>query len=325
MITKVRAGRVAAVFLGLQDAKGTPVSDFTSSQAARVWSNDGRLDPSPVKSDPTGWMTAGQVEAGARYNVEGPNNARLIMKATPAALELLLASNWGELDEGEFTLEAQVGQWLTAALVESVLEDSPQYLYRLHDGLIHRLAIRAEALEPLLLEADYAAESDSEPVALDDLGGITLPAPPMPVTDKNVFPGRLSRLVRDPAGAAEEITFASVEISIDQRLGQEWDQTHGVFEVFKAGFPGPLVRIRAAGHVSAETWAILSNSRAGTKQSFRFTAEAQSPAKTLQIDLHGVDFVVEPHGHVGQKFVPFIGVGQAHLEDDDTFVTITLT
>jgi hypothetical protein len=323
--TDVRAGRVVAILLGLQAVKETPVSDFTAAGAGRIWSDIGTIQPTPDKSSSEGWMTKGLLESAARFNVGSSRRGRLAAIATPTSLEWILRSNWGPFAGGVFTLADQVSEWLSVGLVESVLEDSPQYFYRIHDAWIPTITIRGSKSGPLEILADVVAMRDTDPVALDALGGITLPALPMTSFDRNVFPGRLLSLVRDPGGTDEEISVASVEISIDQGLGTMWDYMKGVDAVFKAGHPGPVVRLSVTGHVSAETWAIISASRAGTKQAFRFTAVAQSPAKTLQIDLHEVDFEVEPLGHEGQKYVRFAGVGQAHLDDDDNFVSITLS
>ncbi len=323
--TFVRAGKVTALLAGLQSAKGTPVDDFTSGPAARIWTREVPVDAGAEKSDPTGWMTRGQVETGARYNREAIARGKISALATPTALQLLLRSNWGAFAAGEFTLAEQVSEWLSLGWVENVQAGATEYFYRLHDGLVDRILLKASPSGPLLLEADYAAESDTDPVALDALGSIELPAPPMEVDDKNVFPGSLVKVYRDPAGDNEEIAAASIEISIDQRLGSEWDQMRGMVEVFKAGHPGPLVELRISGRVGLETWRILSASRAGTKQAFRLIAQAQAPATTFQIDLHEVDFVVDPIGHVGCEYVRFVGAGQAHLDDDDNFVTILLS
>lgn len=324
--TKVRTGRATALLAGLQSAKGTPVSNFTAAAGVgRLWTNRALTDVGPRKSDPAGWMMKPQLETDGRYSSSRALADRLVCKATPKSLEILLRSNWGGLSAGSFTLANQVNEWLSLGWVENITAGATEYFHRIHDAWIHRLKLRATMAGSALLEAEYAAERDTAPTALNALVGITLPVAPIAVDDKNVFAGRQVRLFRDPTGANQELDLHWVEVTLDQNLGTIWSMMDAATAVFKKGFPGPRVTIALRAHVANETWTLLSNARGGTKQRFRLTASAVSPAKTLQIDFYEVDFEVQALGHEGQRYVEFAGVGQAHLDGSGNFVSISLT
>lgn len=320
--TKVRAGRVTAVLLGLQSAFGTPVSNFTAAGAGRVWSNEAGIDAAVEFTEAGGWMTQPQMEPGAKE----PHARRGVIpiKATPTSLERLLRSNWGPFAAGAFTLASQVNEWLSVGWVESVVGGSTEFFYRQHDAWVHRLTLRASKVGALMAFAEYAAESDADPVALNALGGITLPGAPMSVVDKNIFAGRSVRFFRDPAGANVEIDLHSIAVHIDQNLASDWDMMRQLMSVYKAGHPGPRVLVEVFGYVSDETWAILTDARAGTRRRFRLTATAPSPAKTLTIDFYEMDFRVRELGHRGNRYRPFHGRGEAHRSDSGDFVGITM-
>lgn len=324
--TKVRAGRATALLAGLQAAKETAVSDFTASTGVgRLWTDIAQDDAAPSKSDPAGWMMVPQLETGGRYSSSRAFAGGLVCKATPKSLEILLRSNWGGFAAGAFTLANQVNEWLSLGWVENAASGATEYFHRIHDAWIHRLTLLSGRGGPILIEAEYAAERDTAPVALNAIGGITLPARPIAVDDQNVFAGRSVRLFRDPTGDNQELDLHSLEVTIDQNLGTRWSMMDGAPMVFKRGFPGPRVTISIEAHVADETWALLSNARAGTKQRFRLQATAVAPAKTLQIDFYEVDFEVQPLGHDGLRYVEFAGVGQAHRDDSGNFVSISLT
>lgn len=323
--TNVRAGRVTALLLALQAAKGTPVSDFTAGSAGRVWTDRAQDDVSPPKSDAAGWMTQPQLETLGRYSLEDAFQGAFVCKATPSSLEWLLRSNWGPYSSGAWTLAGQVSEWLTLGWVEDVAGGAGRYFHRLYDAWVHKLVLRAGTFNPLSLEAWWAGERDSDPQDLAALAGVTLPGGVMSPADVNVFPGRLVQLFRDPAGANEEIPVDSVEVTLDQGLGTAWDMMRGVSAVWKTGHPGPRVGIRFEAHVSDETWALITAARAGAKARYRLTARCQQPSKTLQVDFYEVDFKVESLGHDGNDYVRFRAAGQAHLDDSGNFVTISIS
>lgn len=323
--TNVRAGRVTALHGAIQAAKGIPVDDYLVSDSARFWSDELDHGLPPAKSDPAGWMTRPQLEASGRYTSPQAFLAGFSCKATPWALRVALRSNWGPYAYPNFTLADQVNEWLSILFIEDVRVGAAANYSRLYDAWIHRLALTADLVSPLMLVADCAAEGSSPVAALggpDDTIGVSAQGP---VEDKNVFPGRLVRLFRDPAGANQEIDLQSIEVTLDQGLETYWDMMRAVPAVFKAGFPGPRVTIEISALISDETWAILSAAIAGTRQRYRLTAQAQSPASTLTIDFYEVDFEVKPLGHDGRKYVKFSALGQAHRDSSGNFVSISLS
>ena len=323
--TNVRAGRVSALLAGLQSARGTVVDDFTATDAGRVWSDAYLDDVGPLKSDPAGWMTSSKMATVGRYTRPRPINGEITAKATPTLLEWLLRSCWGTFAGGQFTYSPYVSEWLTLAWAESVVDGAAGKFHRVYDAWIDSLTLRAGAFEPLSIEATWAAEREVAPLNITDLAGVTLPAEPMTPDDKNVFPGRLVRLFRDPLGDNEEISLHSVEVSIDCNVIQEWDMMRGVFLVAKGGFPGPRVNLSFEAHVSDETWEVLQAAIDDTKTIYRLTAHAQAPFKQLAIDFHEMDFEVEPLGHEGQNCRRFRAVGQAHEDSSGNLTAFNLS
>jgi len=323
--TKVRAGRVASLLGGVQSAKGTPLDSFTTGTAGRLWDDETEDGVPPVKSDPSGWMTKPQLESAGRYTDPRPFLMGFSVKATPFSLELLLRSNWGPFAAGAFTLADQVNEWLSLVLVENNQAGATEYWHRIYDAWVHRLTLAADLQTPLTIVADAAAERSSAVTALDAPGGTFGPSAQLPVGDKNVFPGRLVRLFRDPAGVNQELALHALEVVIDQGLGTEDDMLRGITSVFKQGNPGPRVTLKAEAILSAEAWVILTRAIAGTKERYRLTATAQAPAKTFQMDFYEVDFEADPIGRDGQQYVKFSGMGQAHRDDSGNFVSISLT
>jgi hypothetical protein len=323
--TNVRAGKVTALLAGLQAAKGTAIADFTTGDAGRVWSDAYLDDVGPLKSDPAGWMTAPQMETGARFTTPRPINGLIAAKATPTLLEWLLRSCWGTFAGGQFTLSSYVSEWLTLAWVESVVAGAAGKFHRVYDAFIHQLTLRAAPLQPMTLLAGYAAAREVAPLDIADLVGVTLPADPMTPDDLNVFPWKKVRLFRDPLGDNEEIALQSVEVSIDCGLIQEWDMMQGRFLVAKGGFPGPRVTLTFEAHVSDETWEVLQAAIDDTKTIYRLVALAQAPATQLAIDFHDMDFEVEPLGHEGQSCRRFRAVGQAHRDSSGNLAVINLS
>jgi len=320
--SNVRAGRVAALLLALQTAKGTPISDFSSSVAVRPWTLDAEVDLAALKSDAGGFMTEAKMPTAARHSVPEAAEGGISVEATPASVEWLFRSNWGEYAGFEFQLDTQVPEWLTIGWVESIAAGSTQKFTRIYDAWCHRLRVSAGLVGPVRIDASYAAEQDSDPQDLDALSGITLPGDYTP--DQNVFPGRTARLWKDPYGDNVELSLHGIEIAFDQGLHTDWDMMRGLPLVAKRGFPGPTVDISFEAHVGDETWEILDANRAGTKAHYRFLATSLSPVRRFQIDLYDVDFEIEPLGHVGQGYRKFRAAGRAHLDSSGRFVTITL-
>jgi hypothetical protein len=322
--TNVRVGRLSALLVGVQSAKGTAVSNFTSGSVGRLWSEDVGVDASPLKSDAGEWMDLPQMGTEARHEIPALSEGSIVVKATPTSLNYLLRSNWGSYSGGVWALKQAVSEWLSIGWVESVLTGATEKFIRLWDAFLHRVIFRASPYEALSIEADYAAEQADTPVALDALAGITLPTPPMAVADKGVFPGRRVRFFRDPAGANVEFDLHSIAVSIDQGIGSHWDMASGVHRVWKSGHPGPRVRVELSAHVSDEAWGLMSRAISGSKDRYRLTAVCELTGQTLQMDFYEMDFEFSPVGHIGQRAVQFAGLGQAHRDGSGNFVTISL-
>lgn len=324
--TNVRAGRVASVLVGVQSAKAIPVDDFTTGSAGRIWDDESEDAIGPLKSDPVGAMTEPQLASTGRYSHPSrPNLFGFTAKATPFSLEMLLRSNWGAYSAGSFALASQVSEWLSFVLVESDQSTATENYHRVYDAFVHSLKLRSDSKSELSVVADIAAERASDVAALHAPASTFDASGELAVGDRNVFPGRLVRVFRDPAGDNQELAIGALELSLDQGLGTRWDQCRGIAAVYKRGYPGPRVTLKLEALVSAETWDLLSAAIAGTKERYRIVATAQAPAKTLTIDLYEVDFEVAPFGRDGQEYVKFSAVGQAHRDAAGNFVTISLS
>ena len=319
--TNIRAGRAAALLMGVQAAKGTPVSAFNSSDAGLVWSEEYGSDVTRRKSGAEGWMTSELMHQVGRFSIPSAREGFMRLKATPTALEWLLRSNWGSFSGGAFSLAGQVPAWLTLGFIEDAMPNPSGVLHRIYDAWPHTLSLVASLYEPLLVEAIYAAEREQDP---ESVGSVTHPARPMFPGDSNLFPGRQVKIYRDPAGDNQEIPYAAASLILEQGVLQEWDMMQQREVVFKGGHPGPRVTIELVGHVADETWRLIYDSRADTKSTYRFQATAEDPATVLEIDLHAVDWEVEEIGHEGQQAKRFRAVGTAHYDGTD-FVDISLS
>lgn len=321
--TLPRAGRAGRLLASFQSAKGTAVSDFTA--AARVWTEDFALHALKEKTRPGPWMTELFAEhADSRHSYKGPNRHRLTAQATYQLLDLLLRSNWGP--GVAYTLRSQVAttDWLSLGWVENVASGATENLVRSWNAWCHRLALKVEGTGYCHVEAEFASEKVDDAVALNALGGITLPAAPMTPTDQNVFTGRDTTLTRDPLGAAVALRFHELTLTLDQRLVHDWDQMQQVYDVYKGGKTEVLLEVR--GRLGDETWELLKKNRAGTKQRYRLVSTAPAPARTLTVNLYEVDFHgVDEVGHDGQGGTLFRALGRAHRDDSGNFVSITLT
>lgn len=320
-LTNIRAGRVAAIFAAFQSAKGSAVSAFTTLH--RLWSYDAAIDiKSPIVSD-WGMDTDKGPRSSGSWNHPDALRGSMRVMATPASVETLLKSNWGTVSGGTFTLKPQIGdtRFLTLALSENVVAATGKAV-RLRDAWFHSLALHADPDAGLLmLEGEYAARKQLNE-ALG--GGVTFPSSPAQPADKDVYPFANVTLKRDPAGANVSIRFDRLLLTLEQGLIHEYSMATGLFEVYKRGPTRAILQLESA--VADETWTMLSNSLAGTKQRYRITAVTDDATPTtLTIDLYEVHFEVGPLGHIGRSARPFIAIGEAKVDGSSNFVTITQT
>lgn len=317
----VRSGRAAALLMGVQAAKASPVSNFASGSAGAVWSEEYGSDVGRMKSAAAAWMTSALIHQAGRFNLASAREGQLRAKATPALLEWLLRSNWGAFSAGAFTLASQVSEWLTLGFIEDTTPSPQGVLHRIYDAWPHTLALLAELYQPLIVEAAYAAEREVDP---ENVEAVVHPARPMFPADSNIFPGRLVTLHRDPTGENEEIPWRSLALTIDQRAVVEWDMMAQRDAVYKGGHPGPLVTLELAGEPCDQLWRLIYDSRTGVKTRYRLRAEAPDPAVALQIDMHQVDWEILEIGHAGVEPKPFRAFGTAHY-DGTNFMSISLS
>jgi hypothetical protein len=306
--TNVRSGRRAALLAAVQSALGTPVTNF--SAAPVVFSTSAEIPVSPEKARDL-WMT-NPVAPGPEedFTVSDKPAGRLEAHATPSALDLLLRSNWGPKTGNYYILKTQVNEWLTLGWVENGAAGDIGEVVRIQDAWVHRLTFHAPFPRGIL-EVTGAYLGRLPIVNAKGTGGLTFPGSWS--TEKNPFTVNAAAFVRDPAGANVSIRLRDLEIILDQNAADhEWDMGALLHQVVKAG--PTVVWVDFTSEVSDEAWAVIKASRAGTRHDFRFTATAQSPAKTLTITLNEVSFTFEEIGHDGLDMREIRGTGMAHLK-----------
>lgn len=320
--TNVRSGLTGALLAGFQSAKGTAVSDFTAADTWRLWTEQFAVSPDRPKSRAGGQDgTLGYVTDGSYINPYAPAGS-FVAIATPDSIEALLRSNLGPLDgNGAFTLVSQIqsGQWLTLAWVEDV-RGGTQRLVRVRDCWVHRLTARIPGRGRVSFEAEWAGRS----VAVQALnaGGVTLPADPMSPGSRAVLPtdSVSCELRRDPSGANQQLRFRSVELVLDQGLLHKYSQGTGLFEVYKRGLARAFLRITS--EVGDETWTLLDNGIAGTKQRYRLVFRLEgSTAVAFQVDLYAVQLRIQEIGNSGRIARAFVAEGEAHLAEGWEFIS----
>ena len=320
--TNRRVGRCGRLLASFQSAKGTVVSDFTTSDTVTLWAENVQIPAGRRKSVPGPWMTTGETEnTTSRYSLPENPEGQLLINATEESVEWLLRSNWGQFAGGSFTLATQVNEWLTLAWIEDNQSGATDNLIRIPDVWIHTLELQiSEGRGIMQFLVSYAGADDVLVNALDSLpGGVTLPTAPAQPSDFDKFCTASATVVRDPASANVTLNHIEATVTFDQGLRSEWTMTDG-WEVSKRGKTKAKVNLRA--NTSDESWVMLTNNRAGTLQRFKITAasDAGTP-KTLTMNFYNMDFEVEPLGRTGLDAVEFTGTGQAHT-DGTNFVTI---
>jgi hypothetical protein len=305
--TNLRSGRRVALLAAVQSAKGTPSTAFASAAVWRTHSTE--IPVSPEKSSET-WMAEPVAAAPEeRFTIADRPAGRLDAVATPDVLDLLLRSNWGPKSGSSYTLKTQVNEWLTLAWVEWAAAASVGQVARIQDAWVHRLVLRAGFPRGFLM-ATGAFLGRRILIDPKGSGGLAFPASWAP--EGNPFTVNAAAFIRDPAGANVSIRLRELEVLFDQRAApHDWDMGSLLFMVHKAGPAEVTAEFRA--EVSDEAWATITDARAGTKRAFRFTASAQSPAKTLTVNLNEMDFTFRELGHDGKDMREIVGKGRAHL------------
>lgn len=319
--TNVRAGRSTRALVALQAAKGTAQAALGGALACALRTPRSEWDAGYEQDDPA-WHSDGDAGlAEAAYTVPRARRGELVTHATPTSLEWLLRSHWGGFSGGAFTRAVQPNEWATLAFAENRYATSPGNLVRLYDAWFHHLRLEVDPAGRAALRAEYAAEA-SDVRALNALAGVTLPAAPMEPVDQNEMPGRSATLTRDPDGEAEAVPFSNFVLDFDAGLRQNWFQSDGKVCVYSSGHH--RVRVTLSGRVNDETWVALTASRAGTREAWRFTLAAPSPAKTFTVDLHSVGWSPRPLVVRGTEYEAFVASGTALLDDAGDFVDLTL-
>lgn len=318
----VRIADKGAVLMAVQTGEGAVVTDFTTAGTARLWTNDALIDGGTGKNEQGGTsMTSEQDHESSRYEIVLPKEGRLIVKATPESVEFLLRSNWGPFSSGTFTLSNQVNEWFTLLYLESVIDGDSQKAFRLVDTFFHRVTILAADHAEVLLDVEYASRSR----LIGANSGLTLPtlAPNSAApADLNVFAVDDVEFVRDPAGDNVKIRNSSIGARFDQQAAIDDAMTRDDAVVHKMG--DELVSIAFSGQATAESVKMLEDAAANSKQTFRTTLTAPSPASTLTLEMNNMDFDVEGLGHVGLDSRELVGTGVATLLGS-AFVDIMLT
>jgi len=316
--TNLRTGRQVALLAAVQAALGTPQTAFASSPV--FWTHSTEMPVSPKKTDDT-WMaeTVGPAPE-ERTNIGDRPLGRIVSAVTPDALDLLLRSNWGPRVGSAYTLASQINEWLTLAWVEWAAAGNVGQVVRIQDAWVPRLVLRAEFPRGYLVAIATYMGRRILPDAKGS-GGLTFPASWSP--ERNPVTVNAAAFVRDPAGLNVSLRIRELEITLNQRpAAHEWDYADLLYSVVKAGPTDVRVHVRA--EVSDETWALITDARAGTMRQFRFTAFAQSPAKTLTVTFNNLDFEFEELGHDGKDMREIVADGRAHL-DAGELATISIT
>lgn len=321
VLTNVRAGRVTALFAAFQAALGTPIATFTT--AHRLWSDSAELSIDAGHTVEPGMQEGEAPLSASIYRNPDMPAGRLTFKATPASLRTALDSNWGAFSAGAWSLASQVTD--TRRLTLGWCENSAAQvgkIVRVRDAWFHRVTLAVDSRTGMLmLECDYAGRVELN-AALSG-GGVTLPSAPMQPADKDVFPKRLVTLRRDPASANVSLRFDELRLTLEHGLLHEYGMGGGCAEVWKAG--PARARLEVVTRYADETWQVLTNSLASTKQRYRLTCvtDDASPS-TLTIDLYELLLKAERVGHEGKDYATARFVGEAAVDSSGNFVSLAL-
>ena len=320
--TNVRSGVTGALLAGFQSVKGSYVTDFTAADTWRLWTETVDIPEDRPKSLSAGQDgTLGNRTEGSYRNPNAPVGS-FVAVATPDSIEALLRSNLGPMGAGgEFTLVSQIqdNQWLTLAWVEDV-RGGTQRLVRVRDCWVHRLVARIPGRGRMTFEADWAGRA----IAIQALnaGGVTLPADPMPPGSQAVLPTDATNceIRRDPMGANQQLRFREASLMLDQGLIHKYSQGSGGWEVYKRGLTRAYLRLTS--EVGDETWDMIDNGVAGTKQRYRLIFRLEGSSVIVwQVDLYAVQLKIKEIGNRGRIARAFVAEGEAHLNSDWEFIS----
>lgn len=320
--TNQRVARATALLAAVQSAKGTIATNFTAAGAGRLWTSSARVPVGRPYLDFDGDMQTEVGDTSSRIRLPEEPVGDFTAYATDASVQLILKNSYGTYSGGTFSLVSQIAstQWLTLGWVEQTASGATEQFVRMRDAWIHLVTFRRVGPDGVLtMDCEFAGRVIT-PQALN-AGGITLPTSPMMPTDTNYFTVRDTAFRRDPASANVAIRVSELSIKLDQGLVFEWDDLSQLFSVIKRGKLRPEVTFR--GCVADESWVMLTNARAGTKQRYRVTSTTTNAAKTLTFDFYEMAWEFDAIGHNGKGEMEFNARATAR-KTGLNFLTITL-
>ena len=320
LATNVRSPRQVALLVAIQPTKGTPLLNFSAATVA--FSTAPEIPISPEKSEEEKWMAETLASAATdTFNTGDQPEGRIVAPATPAVLDLLLRSNWGNKTGNDYNLKSQINEWLTLAWVEWTAAGNIGKVVRIQDVWVPKLHIHVPYPGGFIrLSGEFRGRK-----ILPDTkgsGGVTLPA--SFANERNPFTiGDDTTFIKDPAGALVDLRLRELNITLDQNPApHRWDMGDLMHDVYKAG--PAQVRVDFRAEVADEGWSLIQDSRDDVKHQFEFTATTENPIKTLTLTMNKLGFKFKELGHSGKAMREIQGSGRALLDDDEmTLISIT--
>jgi hypothetical protein len=302
--TNARAGRATRLLLAAQSAYGTPVSNFASATAARAPRLE--IDLGTEYADQAFMTAGGGTAAEGAFQIPRLFAGELGLRATPATLGAALRGCWGTPTLGVYAQTSQVATRYSLAFVEDRHAANARKVARLADAWFPAVTLDVNGAGRVGLRIRYAAEV-SEVRAGNALSGWTLPGFPMEPGDQNEYAGRAAVLTRDLGGPSEQaIPFRQLSLSIDESPIERWDQSAGRMRSHKAGHA--RVTVTLSGRVGDESWAALTDARAGTPHVYTLAIPG---TETFTATLHNMTWDAGPLDVSGLDYQPFAAVGRA--------------
>ena len=299
--TNLRVAQKTAFFAGFQTALGTIVTDFTAATAKGFMT-----ERVPMWACPTPEVERfmdsdlGPEDDAVWVHPDEPQGV-VELKGTPTSVNCLLKSNYGAPVAGAYILATGISatRWLTLGWVEdrALGTASTLYFVRHRDCWFHKVVLSWTATQRhLRLLGSYAGRKTV--IQQLNAGGITLPAVPMTVTDKYMFPSENTQIIYDPGGSYVSMRWRELKVTLDQGLGMDWDMAACLTDVYKKG---PLTAtLEFTTDWSDEAWTILARTRANTPARYRLLSTSED-GKYLSIDFYGVTMKTGDLGHDGQR------------------------